>query len=159
MHLFRKLIYYYLHFQVYSDENRTPFPDDLSELTDVVAQYLGYTDFKAEAAIVNYYHMDSTLSAHTDHSEVNLEAPLFSFRYVVQTNTQFLTSFSLNKTKIQKYSHLQSELHCMEEFLQVILPFCEERIGVPDINAKVDGTSLVPLMHNAMTWLQLIFRL
>lgn len=66
---------------MYTEENKSPFPEDLSELTDVVAQYLGYNSFKAEAAIVNYYHMNSTLSAHTDHSEVNLEAPLFSFSF------------------------------------------------------------------------------
>lgn len=67
-------------FQVYSEENRDVFPMELAELCDIVARYLGYVNFKAEAAIVNYYHMGSTLSAHTDHSEVNLEAPLFSFR-------------------------------------------------------------------------------
>lgn len=69
-----------LTFQVYTEQNRSPFPEDLAELSDVLAKYLGYSNFKAEAAIVNYYHMKSTLSAHTDHSEVNLEAPLFSFR-------------------------------------------------------------------------------
>ncbi|XP_063385157.1 nucleic acid dioxygenase ALKBH1 [Cydia fagiglandana] len=67
--------------KVYTDENRSPFPEELAELSDVVAEYVGYTGFKAEAAIVNYYHMDSTLSAHTDHSELNLEAPLFSFSF------------------------------------------------------------------------------
>lgn len=53
----------------------------MAELSDVLAKYLGYSDFTAEAAIVNYYHMNSTLSAHTDHSEVNLKAPLFSFSF------------------------------------------------------------------------------
>lgn len=76
-------IYFCLDYsQVYSEENKTPFPEDVAELTDVIAEFLGYENFKAEAAIVNYYHMNSTLSAHTDHSEVNLEAPLFSFRCV-----------------------------------------------------------------------------
>ncbi|XP_013191547.1 nucleic acid dioxygenase ALKBH1 isoform X2 [Amyelois transitella] len=65
----------------YSEDNRGAFPSDLAQLCDVVATYLGYTDFRAEAAIVNYYHMNSTLSAHTDHSEVNLDAPLFSFSF------------------------------------------------------------------------------
>lgn len=46
----------------------------------VIGSNLGFKNFEAEAAIVNYYHMDSTLSGHTDHSEQNLEAPLFSFR-------------------------------------------------------------------------------
>ncbi|XP_053608850.1 nucleic acid dioxygenase ALKBH1 isoform X2 [Plodia interpunctella] len=65
----------------YSEANRNNFPSELSELCDVVATYLGYNAFRAEAAIVNYYHMNSTLSAHTDHSEINLEAPLFSFSF------------------------------------------------------------------------------
>ncbi|KPJ20085.1 Alkylated DNA repair protein alkB-like 1 [Papilio machaon] len=65
--------------KIYSEDNKSVFPEDLAELCDCIAQYLGYKDFKAEAAIVNYYHLSSTLSAHTDHSEINLEAPLFSF--------------------------------------------------------------------------------
>ncbi|XP_050344564.1 nucleic acid dioxygenase ALKBH1 [Nymphalis io] len=67
--------------KVYCEKNRNVFPLELAELCDVVSQYLGYIHFKAQAAIVNYYHMGSTLSAHTDHSEVNLEAPLLSFSF------------------------------------------------------------------------------
>ncbi|XP_021190666.3 nucleic acid dioxygenase ALKBH1 [Helicoverpa armigera] len=67
--------------KVYTESNKSKFPEDLAELSDVLAKYLGYSDFTAEAAIVNYYHMNSTLSAHTDHSEVNLKAPLFSFSF------------------------------------------------------------------------------
>ncbi|KAL0878482.1 hypothetical protein ABMA27_003577 [Loxostege sticticalis] len=67
--------------KLYTENNRSSFPEDLAELSDIVASYLGHTGFKAEAAIVNYYHMKSTLSAHTDHSEVNLKAPLFSFSF------------------------------------------------------------------------------
>ncbi|XP_059062476.1 nucleic acid dioxygenase ALKBH1 [Achroia grisella] len=67
--------------KVYTEDNKSQFPEELSVLCDIVAGYLGYVNFKAEAAIVNYYHMNSTLSAHTDHSEVNLEAPLFSFSF------------------------------------------------------------------------------
>lgn len=36
--------------------------------------------FVPEAAIVNYYHLDSTLSGHTDHSEKDLSIPLLSIR-------------------------------------------------------------------------------
>ena len=36
--------------------------------------------FRAEAAIVNYYHLDSSLSGHTDHSEKDLTQPLLSIR-------------------------------------------------------------------------------
>lgn len=51
-------------------------------MTKTIAHSLGYSNYNCEAAIINYYHMDSTLSGHTDHSEQNLEAPLFSFRYI-----------------------------------------------------------------------------
>lgn len=51
----------------------------MGDLTTFIANALGFSNFKSEAAIVNYYHLDSTLSGHTDHSEINLEAPLFSF--------------------------------------------------------------------------------
>jgi len=46
-----------------------------------VSRAIGCGDFSAEAAIVNFYHMDSTLSGHTDHSEPDKKAPLFSFRF------------------------------------------------------------------------------
>ena len=36
--------------------------------------------FIAEAAIVNYYHLDSTLSGHRDQSEMDLSIPLLSIR-------------------------------------------------------------------------------
>jgi alkylated DNA repair protein alkB homolog 1 len=37
---------------------------------------------QAQAAIVNYYHMNSTLCAHTDHSELDaLTQPLLSFSF------------------------------------------------------------------------------
>ena len=39
---------------------------------------LGWKDYNAEAAIVNYYPTSSTLNPHTDHSERNLSAPLIS---------------------------------------------------------------------------------
>lgn len=67
--------------QVYSEDNKGVLPTDLSDLTKILAYNLGYTDFNPQAAIINYYHIDSTLSGHTDHSEVNLTAPLFSVRY------------------------------------------------------------------------------
>ena len=34
-----------------------------------------------QAAIINYYHMDSTLSPHTDHSEFDLDSPLISVSF------------------------------------------------------------------------------
>jgi alkylated DNA repair protein alkB family protein 1 len=56
-------------------------PDDLKDLTEYLANVLEFHEFKAEAAIVNYYKMNSTLAGHTDHSEAYLEAPLFSISF------------------------------------------------------------------------------
>ncbi|PSN35234.1 Nucleic acid dioxygenase ALKBH1 [Blattella germanica] len=81
--------------QVYSEDMHAPFPEDLAKLCGFVARVLGFGDFSAEAAIVNFYHMDSTLSGHTDHSEVDKEAPLFSFRLVPITSLTYLNSYSI----------------------------------------------------------------
>ena len=68
--------------KTYSDDDLTPFPPDLSHLSRYLASLIGYGDaYSAEAAIVNYYHLDSTLSGHTDHSEDDLEAPLLSLSF------------------------------------------------------------------------------
>ena len=58
-----------------------PFPSDLGLMSAFVAAVLGYERFQPQAAIVNFYHMDSTLGGHTDHSEFDLTAPLISYRY------------------------------------------------------------------------------
>ncbi|XP_033304579.1 nucleic acid dioxygenase ALKBH1 [Bombus bifarius] len=67
--------------KLYSETSRTKMPTEMSLLTSFLAQTLGFKDFKAEAAIINYYRMNSTLAGHTDHSEVNVEAPLFSISF------------------------------------------------------------------------------
>ncbi|CAH1180040.1 unnamed protein product [Phaedon cochleariae] len=67
--------------KIYSEDNKGKFPEDLKNMTKFIAGLLGFEDFSAEAAIVNYYHMDSTLSGHSDQSEQYLEAPLFSFSF------------------------------------------------------------------------------
>lgn len=65
--------------KVYSDQMRHQFPTDLAELVRYMASVLGFSQpFSAEAAIVNFYPMGTTLAGHTDHSEQNLDAPLFS---------------------------------------------------------------------------------
>nr|XP_023030002.1 nucleic acid dioxygenase ALKBH1 [Leptinotarsa decemlineata] len=65
----------------YNEAEREQFPEELKKMIEYIANQLGYTDFVAEAAIVNYYQMNSTLSGHTDHSENNLNAPLFSLSF------------------------------------------------------------------------------
>lgn len=73
--------------KVYSESKRHKFPEDLSELSAYFAKVLGYQSYSAEAAIVNFYPLGTTLAGHTDHSEKNLDAPLFSFRYVFSNYT------------------------------------------------------------------------
>lgn len=51
----------------------------MHELCRIVAGALGYTNFNAEASIVHYYHLNSTLSGHIDKSERDLTAPLLAF--------------------------------------------------------------------------------
>ncbi|XP_076464144.1 uncharacterized protein LOC143296211 [Babylonia areolata] len=65
----------------YSEDAHTPFPSDLWVLSHYVAAVLGFPGFRAEAGIINYYHHDSCLAAHTDHSELDHKAPLLSFSF------------------------------------------------------------------------------
>uniref|UniRef100_A0A0K8SQD1 Fe2OG dioxygenase domain-containing protein n=1 Tax=Lygus hesperus TaxID=30085 RepID=A0A0K8SQD1_LYGHE len=67
--------------KVYSDDRRSPFPQDLARLCEIVARVVTGCGFSAEAAIVNYYYHSSTISGHTDHSEPNVDAPLLSFSF------------------------------------------------------------------------------
>ncbi|GAB1863130.1 Alkylated DNA repair protein alkB-like protein 1 [Camponotus japonicus] len=67
--------------KLYSESSKSDMPIELSGLTSILARTLGFSDFKAEAAIVNYYRMNSTLAGHTDHSEMNVTAPLFSISF------------------------------------------------------------------------------
>ncbi|XP_047366699.1 nucleic acid dioxygenase ALKBH1 isoform X1 [Vespa velutina] len=67
--------------KVYSENSKTPMPIELIELTQFLARVLNFPEFKAEAAIINYYRMNSTLAGHTDCSEPNVEAPLFSISF------------------------------------------------------------------------------
>ncbi|KAG8229908.1 hypothetical protein J437_LFUL009772 [Ladona fulva] len=60
--------------KVYEESAHDHFPEDLASLSQEVAAALGYPNFSAEAAIINYYHMDSTLSCHTDHSDFGQSA-------------------------------------------------------------------------------------
>ena len=70
-----------LHFQKYYPERFSPFPEDLGCLCRLIAATVGFPDFSAQAGIINYYHMDSTLGGHTGHSELDDDAPLISLRY------------------------------------------------------------------------------
>ncbi|XP_014667700.1 PREDICTED: DNA oxidative demethylase ALKBH1-like isoform X2 [Priapulus caudatus] len=67
--------------KVYSESMRTEFPPNLSRLSKAVATATGHDKFEAQAAIVNFYHMHSSLSGHTDHSEIHMEEPIISFSF------------------------------------------------------------------------------
>lgn len=68
--------------KIYDDVMRSKFPYDLSYMCKFFSCALGFRDFIPQAAIINYYPIGTNLSGHTDHSEHNLKAPLFSFRYI-----------------------------------------------------------------------------
>ncbi|KAK6999381.1 alkylated DNA repair protein alkB 1 [Biomphalaria glabrata] len=65
----------------YAEDNKAEFPRDVNCLAQYLAASLGFKHYKSEAAIINYYHTDSTLAGHTDHSEFDHSAPLFSISF------------------------------------------------------------------------------
>ena len=94
--------------KLYHKENHSPFPSDLSLLSHFILSSVGFPDFKAEAAIVNYYHFESTLSGHTDNSEADLMSPLISLRYV------YCIKFVLLLSCFAKFTYCHSmDLFCL----------------------------------------------
>lgn len=63
---------------MYNETDFTEPPTELNNLAQKIASFIGHPDFKPEAGIINYYHLNSTLSAHQDYSEKNMNAPLLS---------------------------------------------------------------------------------
>lgn len=53
-------------------------PSDIEAICKYIATSLSFSGYKPEAGIINYYHLNSTLSGHQDHSEKNMQAPLIS---------------------------------------------------------------------------------
>ena len=66
---------------MYNKNDYTPLPNDIEIFTKMIANLIGFEHFEPQAGIINYYHLNSTLSAHRDHSEFNLEAPLISISF------------------------------------------------------------------------------
>ena len=62
----------------YDEADFSEMPPDVVNISKLVASVLNYNDYRPQAGIVNYYHLNSTLSVHQDYSEVNQEAPLIS---------------------------------------------------------------------------------
>lgn len=67
--------------RAYYDEMKSQFPSDLHELCRYIASTIGYHNFSAETAIVNYYHMSGDMGPHKDISEIDHDAPLLSFSF------------------------------------------------------------------------------
>jgi alkylated DNA repair protein alkB homolog 1 len=67
--------------KTYSEQEQTEMPGDLEELSSFFAKCLNFEGFKAQAVIVNYYPLSTTLAGHVDNSERDLEAPLLSFSF------------------------------------------------------------------------------
>ncbi|CAG8682880.1 3804_t:CDS:10, partial [Ambispora leptoticha] len=96
--LFRKLRWTTLGYQyhwptkTYHLDRRYPFPKDINDLTTAIVKSiysLQLTDksfvnnypierWRAEAGVVNYYHLRDNLMGHVDRSEINMNAPLVS---------------------------------------------------------------------------------
>ena len=64
--------------KVYENDMVSPIPELINQFAQFVSMTLGFTDFKTEAGIINYYNCKSNLCPHSDHSEPNKTAPLFS---------------------------------------------------------------------------------
>ncbi|CAF90957.1 unnamed protein product, partial [Tetraodon nigroviridis] len=67
--------------KTYSPDHHTPFPPDLHLLSHHIAAACGFPTFNAEAAILNYYHSDSSLGIHVDESELDHSHPLLSLSF------------------------------------------------------------------------------
>ena len=52
-------------------------PERIIDLCRMISMFMNF-DFKPEAGIINYYGRNSSLCFHTDHSELNHQAPLIS---------------------------------------------------------------------------------
>ncbi|NP_001072394.1 DNA demethylase ALKBH1 [Xenopus tropicalis] len=51
------------------------------KLSRCVSAACGFHNFKPEAGILNYYHLDSSLGIHVDESELDHQSPLLSFSF------------------------------------------------------------------------------
>uniref|UniRef100_UPI00358E40A1 nucleic acid dioxygenase ALKBH1 isoform X1 n=1 Tax=Myxine glutinosa TaxID=7769 RepID=UPI00358E40A1 len=65
----------------YTAQHWSPFPTDLGKLSSCLLRICGFPMFLPEAAIINYYRLDSTLGIHTDSSELDLTQPLLSLSF------------------------------------------------------------------------------
>lgn len=98
--------------KVYSD-SKSDFPPELYSLCSLAADAIGYPDFKAQAAIVNFYPMSGTLSSHTDHSELNTQHPIISIS--LGQSAIFLLGGSTLEVKPTSYLLQSGDIVVMEK--------------------------------------------
>jgi alkylated DNA repair protein alkB homolog 1 len=67
--------------KTYCEEEKSEMPIDLNELASYFAKCLGFDGYRAQAVIVNYYPIATTLAGHVDNSEADLDAPLISVSF------------------------------------------------------------------------------
>ncbi len=66
MKYFKKVFKFKFKIKVYDFDDFNEIPIDIKNLCVLIANALSYNDYKPEAGIINYYHLNSTLSAHQD---------------------------------------------------------------------------------------------
>ncbi|XP_054162116.1 nucleic acid dioxygenase ALKBH1-like [Oppia nitens] len=64
--------------KMYDESNDSPIPIQIQQLFEYISQSLGFNTFNGQSGLINYYNNGSTLCPHSDHSEPNKTAPLFS---------------------------------------------------------------------------------
>jgi alkylated DNA repair protein alkB family protein 1 len=65
----------------YHREHHVPFPPELFSESRRLASLVGVGDYRAEAAIVNFYHLDTQLCGHLDDVEERQDVPIVSMSF------------------------------------------------------------------------------
>ncbi|XP_074145984.1 nucleic acid dioxygenase ALKBH1 isoform X1 [Sminthopsis crassicaudata] len=120
--------------KTYSADHYTPFPSDLAYLSKQVAAACGFQDFQAEAGILNYYRLDSTLGIHVDRSELDHTKPLLSFSFG-QSAIFLLGGLKRDEVPTAMFMH-SGDIMVMSGFSRLL------NHAVPRVLPNFDGTSL-----------------
>ena len=101
--------------KVYSEEKVSTFPIELAELSKLILkQVKGFSElaYQPEAAIVNFYPMDSSIGGHTDHSEPNKAAPLGKFSSEFDPKSSIKSRQGNLSTGGRGCLHVQLSINC-----------------------------------------------
>jgi len=63
------------------EKDFSPINSKLQSFCSSFASSLGFSDFRAEAGIINFYQPDDSLTCHIDRSEKNMQSPLISVSF------------------------------------------------------------------------------